>query len=517
MPAMKQQSELTLHTLLEGLVDDSELAAVDDITVSGITQDSRKVGGNYIFIAIRGTASHGLEFAEQAVSSGASVVLWDGAGVEHKQALDAIAGKIICLQVEDLQHHIGKIASRFFGHPSVDLNMVGVTGTDGKTSVSHYLAQCLNTDAAPCGVLGTLGNGLINALVPTGLTTAGAVEVQQSLAALVENGALTAVMEVSSHGLDQGRVDSVEFDTAVFTNLSQDHLDYHNNMDSYFEAKSKLFKTEGLKSAVINLDDEYGRTLAQKYRHRLTVYGYSTLSDVEALESYADFIVHAKSITPTAHGFDINVVTPKGTGYFGLNLLGEFNVSNSLAVLATLLLNNVAFEESLKRLRAIRPVAGRMEVIVADHMPTVIVDYAHTPQGIAAACSAARLHFSGELWCVFGCGGDRDREKRPLMAQSAERVADHVVVTSDNPRHEDPQVIIDQVIGGFTHPDSVRSYVDRREAIAYAIAQAAPEDVILIAGKGHESCQIVGDRYIGFDDRDVTRALFKAQAAGVNK
>jgi UDP-N-acetylmuramoyl-L-alanyl-D-glutamate--2,6-diaminopimelate ligase len=348
------------------------------------------------------------------------------------------------------------------------------------------------------------------------LTTASAVEVQRSLARLVADGAAAAVMEVSSHGLDQGRVNSVEFDTAVFTNLSQDHLDYHKTMESYSEAKSKLFETDGLKSAVINLDDDFGRMLAEKYREHLTVYGYSMSSDIGSLEPFADFVVYAKNLRATRHGFEINVVTPKGVGYFELKLLGSFNVSNALAVLATLLLNNVAFDESIKRLQAIVPVAGRMELIVAENKPTIIVDYAHTPQGIAEACNAVKQHFNAELWCVFGCGGDRDREKRPLMAQAAERHADHVIVTSDNPRHEDPQLIIEQIIDGLAKPDAAVAYVDRREAIADAVARAKAEDVILIAGKGHESCQIIGDKYIVFDDCDVARALLDARDTGVN-
>jgi len=516
MPAMKQQSGITLYALLEGLVDGSSLSAVENVVVDGITQDSRRAGVNDVFIAVPGATSHGLQFAGKAVRSGASVVLWDGADSAQQATLDALADEVICLQVEDLLLKTGEIASRFFGHPSHDLYMIGVTGTDGKTSVCHYLAQCLDTQSSACGVLGTLGNGLINALRPTGLTTASAVEVQHSLANLIDEGAKAAAMEVSSHGLDQGRVSSVEFDTAVFTNLSQDHLDYHKTMESYFEAKSKLFDTEGLKSAVINLDDDFGRMLAQKHSEHLTVYGYSTSSDIEALEQCADFIVHAKSIKPTKHGFEINVVTPKGGGHFKLNLLGSFNVSNALAVLATLLLNNVAFDESIKRLQAIEPVAGRMELIDVNNKPTVIVDYAHTPQGIAAACNAVKQHFSGEFCCVFGCGGDRDREKRPLMAQAAERYADHIIVTSDNPRHEDPQVIIEQIVNGLAEPDAASTYVDRREAIANAIARAGAGDVILIAGKGHESCQIVGDKYIVFDDRDVARALLEVRDNGVS-
>jgi UDP-N-acetylmuramoyl-L-alanyl-D-glutamate--2,6-diaminopimelate ligase len=516
MPAMKIENGVKLHVLLEGLVDASLLSTVAEIAVDGVTQDSRYIGDNYLFIAVPGAASHGLDFFEQAVSSGASVILWDGADSDQIKKVDALGKEITCVQIEGLQQKTGEIAARFFNHPSRDLNLIGVTGTDGKTSVSHYIAQCLDSRLSPCGVLGTLGNGLIHDLKPTGLTTANAVDVQHSLANLVAEGASAAAMEVSSHGLDQGRVNSVEFNTAVFTNLSQDHLDYHKTMESYFEAKSKLFETEGLKSAVINLDDDFGCILAEKYRGRLTVYGYSISADIGALESCTDFIVYAKSLKATRHGFEINVVTPKGGGYFELSLLGSFNVSNALAVLATLLLNNVAFDEAIKRLQAITPVAGRMELITAENKPTVIVDYAHTPQGIAAACDAVRQHFNAELWCVFGCGGDRDREKRPLMAQAVERYADHIIVTSDNPRHEDPQLIIEQIIDGLTEPDAASTYVDRREAIAYAVAHATADDVILLAGKGHESCQIVGDKYMVFDDRDVARALLDARDTGMN-
>jgi len=516
MPAMKQQYGVKLHALLEGLLDASSLSPVADVAVDGIAQDSRNLGDNYLFIAVPGAASHGLDFVEQAVASGASVVLWDGADSDQLNKLDALGNKITCVQVAGLQQKTSEIAARFFNHPSRDLNLIGVTGTDGKTSVSHYIAQCLDSGLSPCGVLGTLGNGLIHNLKPTGLTTASAVDVQHSLANLVAEGAGAAVMEVSSHGLDQGRVSSVDFDTAVFTNLSQDHLDYHGTMESYSEAKSKLFETEGLKSAVINLDDDFGRVLAEKYRGQLTVYGYSTTADIGALESCADFIVHAKSLKATKRGFEINVVTPKGNGYFELDLMGSFNVSNALAVLATLLLNNVAFDESIKRLQAITPVAGRMELIIAENKPAVIVDYAHTPQGVAAACNAVKQHFSAGLWCVFGCGGDRDREKRPLMAQAVERYADHIIVTSDNPRHEDPRLIIEQIVNGLAEPDAAMTYVDRREAIAHAVAHATPDEVILIAGKGHESCQIVGDKYIVFDDRDVARALLDARDTGMN-
>lgn len=517
MPAIKPHTGIALRVLLEGLCDASSLSAIADVVVDGITQDSREIGANFLFIAVPGTTAHGLQFARHAVAAGASAVLWDDADTDGSVMVDSLADKALCLQVEDLQDKIGEIASRFFGQPSRELNLIGVTGTDGKTSVSHYIAQCLDSKSSPCGVLGTLGNGLVHDLKPTGLTTAGAVQVQQSLAGLVAEGAKAAAMEVSSHGLDQGRVNSVAFDTAVFTNLSQDHLDYHGNMDAYFEAKSKLFEVAGLKSAVVNLDDACGRILAAEYRNKLTLFGYSAASDITALASYADRIVYAKDIRPTKHGFEINVVTPAGSGHLELCLLGSFNVLNALAVLATLLLNDIDLEPALERLRRIRPVAGRMEVIESYNRPTVIVDYAHTPQGLAAACKASKLHFNGKLWCVFGCGGDRDRKKRPLMAQAAEQFADHVVVTSDNPRHEDPQRIIRQIVNGFARPDAVDSFVDRREALSHAIIQADAEDVILVAGKGHEACQFIGDDCIEFDDCDVVRELLEDSNAGVGK
>ena len=517
MPAVQPQAGISLHALLDGILDASALAACPPVVVAGIAQDSREVGENYLFAAVPGTATHGLQFAVNAVESGASVVLWDRADAAEQRVLDSLADRVLCIRIEGLQSRIGEIASRFYGQPSRALNLIGVTGTDGKTSVSHYIAQCLNSEASPCGVLGTLGNGLIHDLKPTGLTTASAVRVQRSLAGLVADGAVAAVMEVSSHGLDQGRVNGVEFDTAVFTNLSQDHLDYHGNMDAYFGAKSKLFEMIGLKSAVVNLDDAFGREIARAYCKQLTMYGYTASPDGEKLASNIDHLIYAQSIKSTRHGFQMQLVTPAGDAEFELGLLGEFNVSNALAVLATLLANDLSLAESLERLRSIRPVAGRMELIERDNHPTVIVDYAHTPQGLAAACKAARQHFDGQLWCVFGCGGDRDREKRPLMARAAEPFADHVVVTSDNPRNEDPQLIIRQIVDGFDQPQHIESYLDRREAMRHAITRAAANDVVLVAGKGHESFQIIGDQCIDFDDRAVARDLLADLDAGVGE
>ena len=517
MPAMIEQAGMRLGDLLTGMVEPSVLSSVMDVTVDAITQDSRKITANSLFIAVKGTTAHGLDHAEQAVNAGAAVILWDEATESTEQLLRAINDRVVCLQVPGLRQQSGIIASCFYGQPSQALNVTGVTGTDGKTSVSHYIAQCLDSEASPCGVLGTLGNGLIHDLSPTGLTTADAVSVQESLATLANAGAVSVAMEVSSHGLDQYRVNGVAFNTAVFTNLAQDHLDYHKSMDAYADAKSKLFAMPGLRAAAINLDDIYGRTLADRFGNDLCVWGFSTSPDINALNVFSNFIVHARSIKATTSGFELFVVTPKGSGNVTIGLLGEFNVSNVLAVLSVLLLNNMDFNEALKRLQAIVPVAGRMERISQDSGPTVIVDYAHTPQALSAACHAIKQHFTGKLWCVFGCGGDRDSNKRPQMAQAAESLADHVIVTSDNPRSEDPESIINDVMQGFTNAEAVTRVVDRREAIQQAISNATEEDVILLAGKGHETCQIVGKKYIDFDDRKVARALLAASQSGVRQ
>ena len=517
MPLMKAQGGIKLGDLLAGIVDSDVLLSVMDVAVTAISQDSRKVSTGSLFIATRGATSHGLDFTEQVVSAGATVILWDEASAEAERMLQNLQQQMVCLQVPGLREEAGIIASRFYDHPSLELNVIGVTGTDGKTSVSHYIAQCLHSDAAPCGVLGTLGNGLIDNLQPTGLTTADAVSVQQSLAALVDSGAASAAMEVSSHGLDQHRVKGVAFNTAVFTNLAQDHLDYHKSMDAYADAKAKLFAMPGLKSAAINLDDIYGRTLADKFSDDLDIWGFSTSADINMLSVYSDYIVHARSIKPTPDGFELFVVTPRGSGQLNIGLLGEFNVSNALAVLTVLLLNDIAFEEALNRLQSLMPVAGRMEKVKLDTGPVVIVDYAHTPQALHAACHAVKQHFTGKLWCVFGCGGDRDSDKRPRMAQAVEQLADHIVVTSDNPRSEAPEKIIEEVLKGFDHQDKVTSIVDRHDAIQHVITHAADNDVILLAGKGHEAYQIMGNRQLDFDDRKVARDLLAARQSGARQ
>jgi len=512
-------NEVELDYLLEGFIDDALIERCRGIKVNALVQDNRKARSGNLFIAHQGYNTHGLLYAQDAVAKGVSVVLWDGdLGFNNEQRneiLDSISNKVLCIQCPDLKYKVGPIASRFYDQPSLTLNVIGVTGTDGKTSIAHFLAQCLDAYDVHCGVLGTLGNGFINDLHPTGLTTVDALLVQKTLAEIKDAGARHVVMEVSSHGLDQGRVNGVMFTTAVFSNMGKDHLDYHKTVDNYAAAKKRLFYSPGLGAAVINLDDEFGRSLAKEVRSNVCVWGYSLQPDVSAYKDCADYFVHALEINPFERGCHLTVSTPKGEGNFDIPLLGRFNVSNAMAVLSTLLVSHFSMEHAVKSLSSVHSVDGRVEIIAEDSKPVVVVDYAHTEQGLTAVCQSMRQHFTGKVWCVFGCGGDRDRSKRPLMAKVAEKYADRIIVTTDNPRHEDPQAIIDEVISGFSSLEKVEAILDRRQAIDIAITNAQPGDVVLLAGKGHETSQIVGDVHIAFDDRRVARELLAARESGV--
>lgn len=509
------QNKIALDYLLEGFIDDSLVDQCRGITVNAIVQDNRKARNGDLFIAHQGYNTHGLLYAQDAVAKGVSVVLWDGELERGSEILDSISNKVLCIHCKDLKDKVGLIASRYYEQPSLSLNVIGVTGTDGKTSIAHFLAQCLDAYDVHCGVLGTLGNGFINDLHPTGLTTVDALLVQKTLADIQQAGARHVVMEVSSHGLDQGRVNGVAFTTAVLSNMALDHLDYHGTADHYAAAKRRLFYTPGLGSAVINLDDAFGRELAKEVREHVCVWGYSLEKDVTAYRDCADYFVNAQEIKPFERGCHLSVSTPRGEGRFDIPLLGRFNVSNALAVLSTLLLSQISFEKAVNSLSAIHSVDGRVEIIAEDDKPVVVVDYAHTEQGLSAVCRSMRDHFKGRVWCVFGCGGDRDNSKRPMMAKVAEAFADKIIVTTDNPRHEDPQSIIDEVLTGFSSLDKVEAILDRRQAIDIAISNAQPGDVVLLAGKGHETSQIVGDVHIAFDDRRVAREFLAARERGV--
>ncbi|MCW8955872.1 MAG: UDP-N-acetylmuramoyl-L-alanyl-D-glutamate--2,6-diaminopimelate ligase [Gammaproteobacteria bacterium] len=497
---MNLKSEMmTLKQLLSGFVG---LDCLPDIPLTGLCLDSRKVQSGNLFVALAGQKDHGLAFAELAVKNGAVAVLCDREFDQYcQQILSSLMTRVICVPVQNLAEKLGAIASRYYGHPSADLFTVGVTGTDGKTSVSHFIAQALDGLGKPSAVLGTVGNGLISQLQQASHTTPDVIQVHQLLAEYRQQGVGQVAMEVSSHGLDQRRVDAVSFDVAVLTNLGRDHLDYHGDIDTYREAKRQLFFMPGLSAAVLNLDDEFGRQLAKELKGKLMTWGYSLSNKVDGI---TDYRISAEDVEAHSHGLNMTLQTPRGEASLSTRLLGEFNVSNVMAALAVLLIKDVPLTQAVAKLAELNTVPGRMESFSADKQPLVVVDYAHTPQALGLALQTLKHHVGGaRLHCVFGCGGDRDKGKRALMAAAAENSADRIIITDDNPRTEDGQQIIEDIQAGFKHPEAIEIIRDRKQAIVHAIESASEQDMVLIAGKGHEDYQIIGDIKYPFSDRQI--------------
>jgi UDP-N-acetylmuramoyl-L-alanyl-D-glutamate--2,6-diaminopimelate ligase len=412
------------------------------------------------------------------------------------------------IEVPNLRATAGIIADRFFGAPSRALAVVGVTGTNGKTSVTHLVAQALAATGQPCGLVGTLGYGMPPKLERARHTTPDAVTVHQLLAAMLDQGARAAAVEVSSHALAQARVSGVSFRTAVFTNLTHDHLDYHADFNEYGALKASLFSTPGLGAAVVFTDDAFGRELLRRIAPGIPATAVGTSAGDPRPRDCASRFVEITHVAFNAPGLELRLVTHEGVIEFESRLLGRFNAIN-LALAAGVLLDlgmpPTAVADSLG---AARTVPGRMEAFGGtDSSPLVIVDYAHTPDALEQVLRASREHVRAGLWCVFGCGGDRDKAKRSLMASVAAAWADHIVVTDDNPRNEDADAIVSDIVAGF--PDRARWTVQRARAIAIAdaIAAAGPDDVVVIAGKGHEDYQIVGSRMEPFSDRDAVTGL----------
>ena len=465
-----------------------------------LTLDSRKVRPGDLFLAVPGLAQDGRAHIADAVARGAAAIAYEaeGAGVMTAHSAELVS-------IKGLAGQLSAIAGRFYGEPSRALRLVGVTGTNGKTSVSQLVAQALDLLGERCGIVGTLGTGFFEALQSGRHTTPDPVSVQATLAELKQAGARAVAMEVSSHGLDQGRVAALDFDVAVYTNLSRDHLDYHGSMEAYGAAKAKLFAWPSLKARVVNLDDAFGRELAaQPSESRLI--GYS-LSDASAY-------LFCREARFDDHGVWAHIVTPQGEGLLRSPLLGRFNLSNLLAVVGALLGLGHGLDEILRVLPQLQGPVGRMQRFGGEDCPLVVVDYAHTPDALEKVLEALRPHVTGRLLCLFGCGGDRDRGKRPLMAQVAERLADVVLVTDDNPRSEDPAVIVADIRAGFAKPEAAEFVHGRGDAIARLIAAARVGDVVLLAGKGHEDYQeIAGVRHPFSDLEETTKALQAWEAA----
>lgn len=495
----------SLSRLFAGLVTEN----VPELMIRGLSQDSRRIHSGDLFLACQGRQSHGVEHIEQAIAHGAVAVAVEPGS--STVGVDAGIYSVPVFWVDGLSGLLSELGGRFYAHPSHEMRLVGVTGTNGKTSVSQFIAQALSDDA-PCGVIGTLGSGVFGELTDTGHTTPDAISVQATLATMRDGGVRQAALEVSSHALMQGRVAALSFEVAVYTNLSHEHLDYHGDMAAYAAAKQRLFMMPGLSHAVINVDDSVGREWLNALPGGLRLWRYG-LEGGSGKELEHELI--GRGLVLSRQGMHMQVECGEQTGTLHSVLIGRFNAANLLAGIAALRALGLSLEETLARLARVQTVPGRMEGFGGQGRPLVVVDYAHTPDALAKVLEALREHCAGRLWCVFGCGGERDKEKRPRMGGIAEALADSVIVTDDNPRNEDPYEIIEQIISGMSNPDAVYVNRERAAAIAHAIALSRPQDVILVAGKGHERTQQFGGHKLAFSDRnEVARLLGEAVRRG---
>ncbi|NPE70814.1 UDP-N-acetylmuramoyl-L-alanyl-D-glutamate--2,6-diaminopimelate ligase [Dickeya dadantii] len=482
-------TDRNLRDVLAPWVTDAPERALREMTL-----DSRVAAAGDLFVAVVGHKTDGRHYIPQAIAQGVAAVVAQADEATPDGTLTEMHG-VPVIYLENLNQRLSALAGRFYRQPSASLQLIGVTGTNGKTTTTQLLAQWSQALGKTSAVMGTVGNGLLGHVVPSENTTGSAVDVQQILSQLVEQGADFAAMEVSSHGLVQHRVEALSFAAAVFTNLSRDHLDYHGDMTNYEAAKWRLFAEHQVGQKIINADDEVGRRWLQRLPDAVAV---SVAGEIDAGRAHW---LKATHIDYHDSGFTVQFDSSWGTGEINSRLMGAFNVSNLLLALATLLSLGYSLEQLVKTGSALQPVCGRMEVFLASGRPTVVVDYAHTPDALEKALAAARLHCRGVLWCVFGCGGDRDRGKRPLMGAIAEQLADRVIVTDDNPRSEDPQAIVADILSGLLDAGRVQAIAGRAEAVTSAVMQAAADDVVLVAGKGHEDYQLVGNERLDYSDR----------------
>src|SRR5438270_5730821 len=478
--------------ILAAAISPRQIIGQLDRVVEGIAYDSRRVQKNFLFVALRGEKTDGNQFIDQAVEKGASVIVTER---EEKQA------RATCLVVENTRPALADLAATFYERPARRLKLAAVTGTNGKTTTTFLIKHICEKAGVRCGLLGTVRYEIADRVLPAIRTTPEALEVQELLAQMVNAGCKAAAMEVSSHALAQDRTRGLEWDVAVFTNLTQDHLDFHGTMENYFAAKAKLFtglseqKHKPTPVAILNIDDRYGQQLLGRINKRSAVvtYGMGTRADFRASNYRAEF-------TGTSYQLDA-----RGKSYLvRLPLIGRFNVTNSVAALAAADALGISLRNAVLSLAKSPQVPGRLELVPAKRQFQVFVDYAHTPDALANVLKTLRELQPQRLIAVFGCGGDRDRQKRPLMAAMADRLADYSIITSDNPRKEDPGAIVAEIEKGF-HSNRYETIVDRTEAIDRAIALARPRDIVLIAGQGHENYQDVADYTIPFDDIQIAR------------
>lgn len=488
---------MTKLTALFGQIQD-----LPEIELNQMVLDSRAAQQGCLFVAIKGHQVDGRHYIAQAIEQGASAVLAEADESAQHLAL-SFQQQTPVIHYYGLGEQLSALADKFYQQPSQQLTLVGVTGTNGKTTIAQLLAQWTHLLGHKSAVMGTIGNGLWGEVKEATNTTGSPVEIQSSLANFVEQGADFAAIEVSSHGLVQHRVEALKFTVAIFTNLSRDHLDYHLTMENYAAAKKRLFTELHPTNQVLNADDPIGAEWLEGLPQAVAV---SCEADYQPRHQHW---LKATDIRFGHQGTKIQFESSWGSGCLHSHLIGAFNVSNLLLVFATLLRLGYAMDTLVETVSKLNGVCGRMEMLHMVNQGTAIVDYAHTPDALEKALQAARLHCKGELYCVFGCGGDRDRGKRPLMAAVAEKLADKVIVTDDNPRTENPQQIMQDIVAGLSQPSAVQIEHHRQQAIELALQQAKPHDVVLIAGKGHEDYQIIGTQKQHFSDQETVTNYFK--------
>lgn len=467
--------------------------------VTGLELDSRKLATGDVFVALPGDVHDGRDFIGPAAQAGVTAIVAEQ-GVSEIQS--AGAGSVPVIEIPGLGQGLGDIAARFYGNPSAEMHVVGITGTNGKTTTSRLVAQLLRSHFGDCGVIGTLGVTLDDDVSDAANTTPDAITVHRQLASWRDAGVACAALEVSSHSLVQGRVNAVKFDTAVFTNLSHDHLDYHGDMDSYGLAKTRLFRDSKLRAAIINMDDPYASELGAAVHKSVPILTYSARGAAARLVAW-----DVQFLDP---GLEAQIVTPWGDGVLRSPLAADFNLSNLLAAIACACVAGMPLDHALECASRLQGVPGRMEYVANDWGLQLVVDYAHTPDALEQSLRALRAHTRGRLICVFGCGGDRDAAKRPVMGRVATELADDVILTSDNPRSEDPDAIIGDIRVGCSADAIIEP--DRAQAINLGVERAQPGDCLLVAGKGHETYQQLGAERLPFSDVEHIRTALAGRA-----
>ena len=493
-----------LASLLIGMLQSPVVSA--GTTITGLSLDSRTVDKGFAFVALAKDNKLRHQHIEQALSAGCQIVLFDESLALSEQEHSLMESRQAqAIAVRNLADKTGEIAARFYGHPSLALTVIAVTGTNGKTSVSQFIAQCLENLDQACGVIGTLGVGRVGDLLNTGMTTPDPVSLQKMLAEFCQQSIPFVVLEASSHALEQGRLNSVAIDVAVLTNLSRDHLDYHADLVSYAAAKKRLFDFQSIKSAIINSDDSFGKTLIEALAVRK---GVKTLTYGHDKSS----LVSAQDVKARLSGLTFSLNTHSKVVSIKSKLLGQFNVDNLLATAACLLVLDIDLNDVVKSLSQCEAVEGRMQSYSAKDKALFVIDYAHTPDALLQALVSLQNHVpaGGKLWCVFGCGGDRDAGKRSLMGETAEANADKIILTADNPRSEDNKSIVADILKGMHQKNDIYIEHDRQLAIDYAASHASSNDIVLVAGKGHELYQEIAGVKTSFSDKQAVLKALKA-------